>query len=139
MFAANTCDIRLATEADEASLRRLADLASGRGLQHPVLIGRVDGETAAAMSIVDGRIAADPQRRTDHLLACLRVRADALRAYEATPSLRARMLAAVSAGSDACAAGADERTPRRRSTTARTSTNGRMDQRLARPRVSTRG
>jgi hypothetical protein len=113
MFAANTYDIHLATEEDDASLSCLADLDSGRPLQRPVLIGQIGGEPAAALSLADGRIVADPHRRTDHLLACLRVRADALRAYEATPSLRARMLAALPARDHHSATGADERTPRR--------------------------
>lgn len=97
MFAANLYNIHLATEADEASVSRLAGLDCGRRLQRPVLIGQIGGETAAAMSLADGRSVTDPQLHTDHLLACLRVRADALRAYEATPSLHTRMLVAVSA------------------------------------------
>jgi hypothetical protein len=44
--------------------------------------------------------------------------AHALRAHEATRSLRARMLAAVSASNHAGSTGADERTSRRRSATA---------------------
>jgi hypothetical protein len=135
MFAANTYDIHVATEDDDASLSRLADLDSGRPLQRPVLIGQIGGEPAAAMSLADHRIVTDPRRRTDHLLACLRVRADALRAYEATPSLRGRMLAAVSAGNDASKTGADERTPGRRSATTGTTTNGRTSQRPARRRM----
>lgn len=136
MFAANTYDIRLATEEDDPSLSWLAYLDSGRPLQHPVLICQIGGEPAAAMSLADHRIVTDPHRRTDHLLACLRVRADALRAYEATPSLRVRMLAAVAAGHDASETGADERMPRRRSATAGTTTNGRISQRPVRRRVS---
>jgi hypothetical protein len=135
MFAANTYDIHLATEADDGSLSRLADLDSGRPLQRPILIGRIGGEPAAAMSLADGQIVTDPKRRTDHLVACLRVRADALHAYEANPSLRGRMLAAVSVGNDASETGADERTPGRRSTTAGRTTNGRVSQRSVRRRV----
>jgi hypothetical protein len=93
MFAANLYNIHLATEADEDSVSRLD---CGRRLQQPVLIGQIGGEAAAAMSLADGRSVTDPQRHTDHLLACLRVRADALRAYETTPSLHTRMLVAVS-------------------------------------------
>jgi hypothetical protein len=96
MFAANTYDIHLATDQDDASVRRLAERDSARPLQRPALIGHIDGEPAAAISLADGRIVADPRRRPDHLRACLRTRADALRAYEKTPSLAARMLAALS-------------------------------------------
>jgi len=136
MFAANLYNIHLATDADEASLSRLAQLDCSRRLRQPVLIGQIGGETAAAMSLADGRSVADPQRRTDHLLACLHVRADALRAYEATPSLRTRMLVAVSAGSHATSMSeADAGTPRGWSAAARTSTNGRMSPRPVSPRV----
>lgn len=132
MFAANTYDIHLATEEDDVSL---SCLDFGRPLQHPVLIGQIGGKPAAAMSLVDGRIVTDTQRRTDHLVACLRLRADSLRAYEVTPSLRARMLAAVSAGNAASETRADERMPRQRSATAGTTTNPRKSQRPVRRRV----
>ncbi len=135
MFAANTYDIRLATEQDGASLNRLSRLDSARPLERPTLIGYIDGEPAAAISLADNRIDADPRRRTDHLAACLRIRAGALRAYEATPSLRARMLAALSASHHASSTGAAERTAARRSATAGTSANARTTQRPVRRRV----
>jgi hypothetical protein len=135
MFAANTYDIRLATEQDDATLSRLGEFGSGRPLQRPALIGQIDGEPAAAMSLADGRIITDPQRRTDHLRACLRVRAGALRAYAETPSLRARMLAVLSASNHASSTGADERTSARRSATTGTTANGRASQRPVRRRV----
>ena len=47
------------------------------------------------MSLSDDRVIADPFRRTDHLVACLRIRADAIRAHEATPSLSERVRAAL--------------------------------------------
>jgi hypothetical protein len=105
MFAANRYDIRLATEQDDASLRSLAERDAARRLQRPALIGYIDGEPAAAISLADGRILADPRARTDHLAACLRIRAGALRAYEATPSLPARMLAALTASNHASPTG----------------------------------
>ena len=96
MFASNTYLIRLATDDDAVSLARLAQL-DGRGpLLGSALIGHINGEPAAAISAADRQIVADPLRRTDHLVACLRVRANALHAYEATPSLRMRMLAGLS-------------------------------------------
>ena len=131
MFAANTYDIRLATEADDPGLRRLAELDSARPLQRPALIVQIDGGPAAAISLADGRIVADRHRRTDHLLACLRVRADALRAYEATPSLRARMLAALPTSPTR----ASERTSRRRPATAGTTAERRTGHRPVRRRV----
>ena len=135
MFAPNTYDIHLATEEDSRALSRLAGLDSARPLQRPVLIGQIGGEPAAAISLADGRIVADPLRRPDHLLACLRVRAGAWRAYQATPSLPARMLAAVSASNHASTTGAGERTSRRRSATAGTTANGRPSRRSVRRRV----
>ncbi|MBV8220626.1 MAG: hypothetical protein JO325_19335 [Solirubrobacterales bacterium] len=97
MFAANTYDIHLATGEDDVRLSCLAELNSACALQRPALIGDVDGEPVAATSLADGRIVGDPGRCTDHLLACLRVRAGALRAYEETPSLPTRMLASSTA------------------------------------------
>jgi len=135
MFAATTYDIRLATERDDARLRRLAERDATRPLQRSALIGYIDVEPAAAISLADGRVVADPQRHTDHLLACLRIPAGAPRAYAATPSLRARMLAALSASSHASSTGAGERTSARRSATEGTTANGRASQRPVRRRV----
>lgn len=135
MFAANTYDIHLATEQDDAGLSRLAELDSARPLQHPVLIGQIDGEPAAAISLADRRIVADRRRRTDHLRACLRVRADALRAYEATPSLPARMLAALSVADQSGGTTQRERASKRGPATAETIANGRTGQRPVRRRV----
>lgn len=97
MFAANTYMIRMTTDEDARALRRLGELDSQPPLAGRALIGEIDGTPAAALSLGDGRVTADPLRRTDHLVACLRVRAQALQAYEATPSLRERLLAALPA------------------------------------------
>jgi len=113
MFAANSYNIHLATQADEAKLSCFVE--PGSRLQHPVLIGEIDGQAAAAVSLADGRIVAGPHRGTDHLLACLRLRADARRACEATPSLQMRMLSAVSAGNHPSATGVDDGESGRRS------------------------
>jgi hypothetical protein len=43
-------------------------------------------------------VIADPFEPTDHLVSTLRMRAGAIRAYEVTPSLRQRLLAALPAG-----------------------------------------
>jgi len=95
MFAANTYKLRLATEDDADALRRLAELDSRAPLAGRVLIGELAGSPAAALSLDDDRVIADPFRRTDHLVACMRIRAGAIRAHEATPSLTARMRAAL--------------------------------------------
>jgi hypothetical protein len=95
MFAANTHKLRIATESDADALRRLAELDSRRPLAGRVLIAEIAGSPAAALSLDDDRVIADPFRRTDHLVACLRIRAGAIRAHEATPSLSERMRAAL--------------------------------------------
>jgi hypothetical protein len=95
MFAANTYNLRLATQDDADALRRLAELDSGAPLAGRVLIGEIAGSPAAALSLNDDRVIADPFRRTDHLVACLRIRAGAIRAHESTPSLSERMRAAL--------------------------------------------
>jgi hypothetical protein len=53
----------------------------------------------------DGRVGPDPCRRTDQLVANLRVRADAIRAHAATPSLHQHCLRGLPASSRAWACG----------------------------------
>jgi hypothetical protein len=89
MFAANTYVIRAASETEGVALSEL------RG---PVLIGEVQGRPAAAMSVADGRAVTNPFMSTASLVAHLRLRAGALRAFERMPSVGARMRAAVPTG-----------------------------------------
>src|SRR5215218_2810298 len=97
MFSATTYVIRVATAADEAALRGLAEIDSQDPLTAgPILVGEVDGKAQAAFSLADGRTVANPFVPTAHLLAHLRMRAGALRAYELMPSLPARLRAALS-------------------------------------------
>src|SRR5262245_27610888 len=95
MISANS--IRYATEHDTDSLTRLAELDSQTELAGRVLIAYHDGTPVAALSLDDGRVIADPFQRTDHQVANLRMRAGAIRAFEVTPSLRERLLAALPA------------------------------------------
>jgi hypothetical protein len=97
MFAGNTYVIRMATDDDARVLRRLGEIDSQAPVAGRALIGEIDGTPVAALSLGDGRVTANPFRRTEHLVACLRMRAQALNAYEATPSLRDRILAALPA------------------------------------------
>jgi hypothetical protein len=97
MISANAHQIRFATDKDADWLKRLAETDSQQPLDGRVLIGQIDGTPAAALSLHDGRVIADPFERTDHLVANLRMRAGAIRAYEVTPSLRERLLAALPA------------------------------------------
>jgi hypothetical protein len=87
--------IRYATQQDAEALERLAELDSKQPLSGRVLIAQHDGTPAAALSLDDGRVIADPFQRTDHLAANLRMRAGAVRAFEITPSLRRRLVAAL--------------------------------------------
>jgi hypothetical protein len=95
MIAANS--ISFATEQDTDTLSRLAEVDSQQPLAGRVLIARIDGAAAAALSLRDGRVLADPFQRTDHLISNLRMRARALRALDVTPGLRDRLLAALPA------------------------------------------
>ena len=90
MFAANTYVIRHHAGAD-----RLAELDSQRPLTGPALVGEIDGRPAAAISLDDGRVVADPFQHTAQLVALLRMRARALTAAGREPSVRERLRAAV--------------------------------------------
>jgi hypothetical protein len=97
MLAANPYRIRFATADNADALRRLAEQGSQQPLVGRVLIGLIDYTPAAALSLQDGRVIADSSRRTDRVVAALRVRAGAVQAYEATPSLGERIRAALAA------------------------------------------
>src|SRR5207248_8077373 len=91
MYPANAHMIRLATEEDARALYQLAQLDSQRPLGGNVLIGELDDKPAAAISLNDNRVAADPFQRTAQLTQLLRMRASSLHAYAKTPSVRDRM------------------------------------------------
>ena len=95
MFDTNTDHIRFATEEDADTLRSLAERASQQPLGGRVLIGDIDGTPAAALSLQDGRVLAESSRRTARLVVALRLRAGTIRAYEATPSVRERLVKAL--------------------------------------------
>ena len=58
----DTLTIRNALPSDAAALEQLAALDSSRPLRSPVLIGEVDGELWAAVSIDDYEVISDPFR-----------------------------------------------------------------------------
>jgi hypothetical protein len=105
MYTANSYVIRRATDADDVVLARLAALDSQRPLEGAVLIGELDGEPAAALSLADGRAVADPFRPTAHLVAAMHVRARGVQAVAQTPSLRERLIAGLPASYRARLAG----------------------------------
>jgi hypothetical protein len=94
MYPTNAYHIRRATEADQDALRRLAELDSRKPVSGPALIGEMDGAPAAAISLIDGRLIADPFKQTAVLTQILRMRLAAMRAHSRTPSLPERLGAA---------------------------------------------
>lgn len=95
MFPANAHIIRTASDSDGHGLRRLAELDSQRPLGGHILIGEIGGRPAAALSLNDGRVVADPFQHTAQLTQSLRLRAAALQAAAKTPSVRDRILSGV--------------------------------------------
>ena len=95
MLPANTYVIRPATDDDQPALEALAELDSQRPLDGPALVGEIDGRPAAAISLQELRVIADPFQFTVQLRQVLRMRAAALHAREQTPSLPVRVRAAI--------------------------------------------
>jgi hypothetical protein len=92
MHSDETYTTRPATDDDAWALRWLAALDSQRQLARPALIGEIDGVPAAAISLADGRVAADPFRTTLALREILGARANALRPHPTgRPSRRKRL------------------------------------------------
>jgi len=60
---------------DAGTLTRLAALDETEPLTGDVLLAVADGRAVAAMSVADGRVAADPFARTGEAVALLRLRA----------------------------------------------------------------
>jgi hypothetical protein len=137
MFAANTYLIRPARDEDADTLVRLAARDSRAPLAGRVLIGQIDGTTVAAISLADGRSVTDTSRATGHLLACMRIRAQALRAYEATPSLPMRMVSGLSSYIRPDVQGDDGRSSQERATAARAAAGRRGRRRRVRRPVAT--
>lgn len=71
--------IRMAVNADEKPLRRLAHLDSSRPLSGRALLAEQDGALIAALSLEDGAVIADPFRPSADAVTMLRVRAAQLR------------------------------------------------------------
>ncbi len=71
----STTAIRPASQDDTAAVARLAALDSAAVPTGRLLLGIVDGEPLAALSLEDGAVVADPFTRTVGLVALLRQRA----------------------------------------------------------------
>jgi hypothetical protein len=95
MFSATAFRVRPARSQDEPALRRLAFLDSADPLTGRILLGEVDGVPAAAISLEENRIVADPFQKSDALRVHLRMRAAGIVAHERMPSVRDRIRAAM--------------------------------------------
>lgn len=79
--------------ADASTLAFLAALAGEAPLALPALIGDVDGVPAAALSLVDGRVVADPFRPTSGLVRHLRLHRSGWRVRDQRDAVRDRVRA----------------------------------------------
>jgi hypothetical protein len=70
-----TIALRPARPDDAAAVARLAALDAAPAPRTPALIGLLDGAPAAALSLADGRVVADPFLPTADVVALLRHRA----------------------------------------------------------------
>ena len=80
MHSANAYLIRRSHAGDTDILRRLGEVDSQRPLEGPALIGYIRGRPAAAVSLTDGRVTADPFENTAHMTQVLRMRFEAFQA-----------------------------------------------------------
>jgi hypothetical protein len=97
MTSAPTIAIRPAAADEAADVRRLAYLDSQRPLRGDVLLALQDAVPVAAVSLEDGRVVADPFRKTADLVTLLQLRAEALTPSRAPLLPRARRLRAQTA------------------------------------------
>jgi hypothetical protein len=91
----NAFTIRPAQPSDEPTLRWLARLAAQPAVARPALIGDIDGLPAAAISVADGRVVADPHRRTAALAARLRLHRAGWRPHRSPDALREQVRALI--------------------------------------------
>jgi hypothetical protein len=78
--------LRTASADDVATVRRLAALDSAPMPAPPLLLGIVDGEAVAALSLSSDAVVADPFTPTVAVVELLRLRAARLRTGAPTPS-----------------------------------------------------
>ena len=71
----NDLILRADRPSDELALRRLAALDSAHPLRGRKLVAEVEGSPVAALDLEDGRVVADPFRRTADIVDLLRFRA----------------------------------------------------------------
>jgi hypothetical protein len=93
MFPSNAFVIRIAGDADQPDLDRLAALNDAPPLEHPILIGEIKGGPAAALDIDANVVYADPFVDVRTLPTHLRLEAMALAAFEEEPDVAKRISA----------------------------------------------
>ena len=86
---------RATTGYDSKALRRLAQLDSNTPIAGEALIGSMHGKPAAAISLEDGRVTADPFEPTAQLVQALQLRKRSIEAAARTPDVTQRMRAAI--------------------------------------------
>jgi hypothetical protein len=75
-MTSTSLSLRPASAVDASALATLAALDETAPLAQPVLMAFADGDPVAAMSLADGRVAADPFARTTDAVDLLRLRAE---------------------------------------------------------------
>ena len=65
--------IREAKAGDGDAVRRLAELDSGRPPAAPTLVAEVGGELRAAVSMIDGKVIADPFHHTQEVVSMMKI------------------------------------------------------------------
>jgi hypothetical protein len=85
--------VRRARPSDVQALAALAALDSARPLTGERLVGEVDGQIVAAVSLHDGRAVADPFESTADVVEILRLRTAGARSAAARPRPRRPRLA----------------------------------------------
>jgi hypothetical protein len=78
--------LRFAFPDDAAALDQLAALDSSEPPAMPVLLGEVEGQPIAALSLADGAVIADPFRHTVAVVELLRARAGQLTEARSAPA-----------------------------------------------------
>ena len=79
MTSTSILSIRPAEPTEDSVLRDLSELDATPQLQRPALLAIVDDQPVAAVSLQDGRVAADPFTRTEDVVVILRAHVDSLR------------------------------------------------------------
>ena len=75
MTSTASLHLRPATADDAAAVARLTALDETAPLDAPAMLAEADGRPVAALSLADGRVAADPFARTRDAVALLRLHA----------------------------------------------------------------